>query len=136
MGLGELVDYALVATIGNRITAGATILSLNTFATYQIFGSLVGLLALTPLCVAFPLFGVTLAGTSTLEYYHRSVKHIKRFERLDHRFATTLIKGGENDAIFGYCELQGMYLAARNYGQLDAFYKAKKEVSNNIIPNF
>ncbi len=46
------------------------------------------------------------------------------------------IKDTENRKFTGYCQLQGLYLAAKRYGQLDVFYAAKSAVSNNILPNF
>ena len=36
----------------------------------------------------------------------------------------------------GYCDLQGIFLAAREKGQLDEFYQAKMGATRNILPNF
>jgi len=41
-----------------------------------------------------------------------------------------------NARFLGYCQIQGLYLAARKYRQLKTFNEVKKEASKNIFPNF
>jgi hypothetical protein len=82
------------------------------------------------------LIGYTSFGLRTLEYYIRTSKHIQEHGKLDLRFGERLIKGTENRKFTGYCQIQGLYLAAKKYNQLEAFYELKNSISKNIIPNF
>lgn len=67
----------------------------------------------------------------------RKEKHINRFGELRPRFLKRLIESKvERNPIIGYCQLQGDYLAAREYNQLEVFNEVKKKYSKNVIPNF
>ncbi|MBI2672745.1 hypothetical protein HYX19_00645 [Candidatus Woesearchaeota archaeon] len=140
MALKDIVDRLYVGLMGDRVNlASKIIFAASTYSLIYginhktlpsfLFGYLGGYLSVS--CFAY-----TTAGSGTLRYYNRTSKHIKQFRRLDPGFAKTLIEGTENRKFTGYCQLQGMYLAAKKYGQLDVFYEAKKKYSKNIIPNF
>lgn len=77
-------------------------------------------------------------GVGTTEIYNRTMAHLQQFNRLDERFFDKVMKINKTQSIFGYCQLQGMYLACRDYSQetLPEFYKLKAERTKNIIPNF
>ncbi|MCX6818462.1 MAG: hypothetical protein NT129_00485 [Candidatus Aenigmarchaeota archaeon] len=133
MKLNEIAEQLYVALVGNRLTL------LSEIAIFSGFYGLVkddSLVWGIPVWAGSMLFLYTAGGLSTVDYFNRTEKHIKRFGRLDERFSKALIDGTENNGAGGYCPIQGMYLAAKKYGQLDVFHKAKKDVSNNIIPNF
>jgi hypothetical protein len=133
MKLREIVDQLYVGVAGDRV---------NLISKIGIAGSLYGMgvtesgLWILPFTISTIFFNYTLFGLSTLHYYRRSTKHIQDHEKLDLRFAKTLIKGTENRKFTGYCQLQGLYLAAKKYDQLDIFKEAKSSVSNNVLPNF
>jgi len=71
-------------------------------------------------------------------FYNIIERHIQRRGNLSQRFVERLmtVKQVENGKFLGYCQKQGMYLAARNYGQLEVFNQAKENVSNCKIPHF
>lgn len=82
--------------------------------------------------------GVTKLGLGTRETYRRSKAHIERHGRLDERFARAVILGardGENGC-YGYCQEQGLYLAARDSGELETFERARREHSTLFVPHF
>jgi len=132
MKLNEIAEQLYVGLIGNRFNALSEIVIGTGFYGLAADDSLVWGI---PIWLGGLLFGYNLAGVSTVIYFNRTSGHIKRFEKLDERFAKAMIEGTENTGFAGYCQLQGMYMAAKKHGQLDAFYKARKW-SNNIIPNF
>lgn len=77
-------------------------------------------------------------GRSTLRVYRRARRHIEREGRLDPRLSRRVIVGAQepgNECI-GYCEEQGLYLAARDSGQLEAFERARREYSTISVPHF
>lgn len=78
---------------------------------------------------------VTLGGVTTPNYFKKTEKRIKRGELTQGR-VEKLIRSTENNRFFGYCDVQGIYLAARKHKKLDVFKKAKKNVCNVRIPNF
>ena len=70
--------------------------------------------------------------------YKRTGEHLKKFKKIDPRFFDRLIGMDKYNSLAGYCQLQGMYLACRDYVPefLPEFYKMKKERTKNILPNF
>ena len=133
MALNDVINNLYVGLAGDRVDLIAKIGAAGCISAAAISNS--GLWVV-PLPFFAGLIGYTKLGLSTLKYYKRTSAHIKKFGRLDRRFAETLIKGTENRKFTGYCQLQGLYLAAKRYGQLDVFYAAKSAVSNNVLPNF
>lgn len=79
---------------------------------------------------------LTLNGRTTKKYYKKTKKHIELRGELAPEFIEKVIKKSENSKVLGYCELQGIYLAARDTDNLDVFYQVKNKLSRNIIPNF
>jgi len=133
MALNDVINNLYVGLAGDRVDLFAKIGVASCISAAAITES--GIWAI-PLPFLVGLVGYTNFGLSTLKYYKRTSAHIKKFGRLDRRFAETLIKGTENRKFTGYCQLQGLYLAAKRYGQLEIFYAAKSAVSNNVLPNF
>jgi len=125
-----------VLLIGNRVSALGISLC---------FGGVVGcgmierppgnLLYISIAMVGTSAAGISRYGVGTYGAYQRTLKHIKKFGRIGHRFFKKYIEKGDGIAL-GYCELQGMYLAARKCGQLDSFFENKRKYSNNLVPNF
>ncbi len=133
MKLTEIVNQLYVSLMGDRVNLASKItLAAGIYGLIRYKDPLL----LIPTGLGLIFFVYTTEGLGTLKYYNRTSKHIKQFGKLDSEFAKTLIEGTENRKFTGYCQIQGMYLAAKKYGQLDAFYEAKKKYSKNIIPNF
>jgi len=83
------------------------------------------------------------SGRGTRELYIRTKKHIDKRGSLDPRFVKRLSqimnrKYEEASDVYGCCELQGAYLAAREAGpeSVKVFRKAKRAYSEVVIPNF
>lgn len=153
MSLNELLNDARVAVVGNRVTLVSALLS----ALYSIGNAVAYAIPAWNEPVASALksgeflylsasalpgiLGIgglsrTKFGLGTLEFYKKTKRHIKTFGSLSPRFAGRAIKKTENKILTGYCQLQGMYLAAKELGQEEAFKEAKREFSNCLIPNF
>lgn len=155
MSLNELLNDAKVAVTGNRVTLASGLLAANfLYAAGSAIAHAIGawnepvasalkspeflyLVASAP----FGTLGLrgldyTRFGTSTLKLYRRTKRHIEQFGSLQPKFAKGVIEKTENRAFTGYCQLQGMYLAAKELGQEEAFNEAKRGVSNCLIPNF
>ena len=131
--LREITEDLYVQLAGNRVTFAAGVVGIASVSEMLVSGNL----------VSFPLVGgsasilaITKVGCGTTNYFRRTRDHIKEFNRLGLSFAEKLIKETENNSFIRYCQLQGTYLAARRYGQLEIFEKAKENVSNCVIPNF
>ncbi|MGV8086088.1 MAG: hypothetical protein ACP5N1_00520 [Candidatus Woesearchaeota archaeon] len=133
MKLTEILDQAYVGITGDRVNLISKIVIIGSVYELCETGSRIWGI---PAIISSALIGYTSYGLKTLKYYNRTSNHIKNFGTLDLTFAKTLIKGTENKKFTGYCQLQGLYLAAKKYDQLETFYEAKKTVSNNILPNF
>ena len=80
--------------------------------------------------------GDTLCGKNTLKLYKRTREHIRDFGRLDERFVKTVIRKGQNERTYGYCEQQGVYLAALHEGQTEIFRNIQKKYSKVKVPFF
>lgn len=76
----------------------------------------------------------TVFGTNTLYYYKKTKEHIEKQGELEDRYLYPLMNG--SDPLCHYCPEQGVYLAAKETGNLDKFKKFRKEYSENIIPHF
>ncbi|GAB0174213.1 MAG: hypothetical protein HHAS10_00920 [Candidatus Altimarinota bacterium] len=75
-------------------------------------------------------------GRATKLYYDITKKHIKRTGTVDARFLSKVMNGYQGTKLLGYCELQGVYLAARNNGLSSEFKAAKKQSGMKVlIPN-
>ena len=140
MSLKDITDKAYHRLFGNRVTIlGASIAVLPYCVDIQNDTLLQTLIMVSsPLITGLggALLGSTSFGADTYSHYIRAEKHIKKFGELKPKYVQKLIEGSTNRKFFGYCELQGVYLAAKKYGQLDVFNEVKKSHSNNILPNF
>mgnify|MGYP001591529453 CR=1 FL=1 len=79
----------------------------------------------------------TKCSAGTLHFYHRTEQHIEKYGLLKPRVVELwMATRTENMPELGYCQQQGIYLAARKHGQLYAFYEAKEKASKVKIPHF
>lgn len=75
-------------------------------------------------------------GRATKIYYDRTKNHIKKFGVLDERFFRKLMEWYPGWKFKWYCELQWIYLAARNSGKLNEFRELRKKYGSNVVvPN-
>lgn len=73
---------------------------------------------------------------ATKLYYDITKKHIKRTWTVDARFLSKVMNGYQGTKLLGYCELQWVYLAARNNWLSSEFRTAKKQSWMKVlIPN-
>ena len=140
MSLKEKISKIGISLIGNRVTAlGCSMLS----------GSLTSLalshegqllenhgLSMSLGYVGALLLLQTELGSNTSRLYEKTVNHIKKFGRIEERFFDKVVPVNDMASPWdGYCQLQGVYLAARDYDQLNDFNRMRSK-SCNRIPNF
>jgi len=149
MSLTEKVEDAYIRVVGNRVTAAAVVSTLAIdYATYEavsyfwdknplfavlsVAGGIVGTLFSASYVVD------TKCGERTLHYFRRTEKRIKKKDRvLSPRVVELwMTRTTENQALYGYCQQQGIYLAAKKHRQLEAFYEVKRKASRVRIPHF
>ena len=75
----------------------------------------------------WPLFW-TFLGTTTAKIHKRTCNHIQKFWRIDESFFIKVIWSDSGDTIIWYCQLQGMYLAAKKYKKEGEFFMLKKSI--------
>ena len=137
MNLAEKVENAYVRLIGNKITAAATLSLVGSAYVYlqgndylNGMATWLDLAALVALCS-------TKCGAGTLHFYRRTEQHIEKYGHLKPRVVELwMTNKTENRTEAGYCQQQGIYLAARKHNQLEAFNQAKEKVSKVTIPHF
>lgn len=144
MSLAEDVRDAYVALIGNRITLASAIvfdLSISKFILNitemekHSSETTAGLLFTALFGVAF--LQSTKCGIGTAEFYNATNDHIRRKGTLqEHVVKKWIEKAVEKDSALGYCQLQGIYLAAKKHGMEELFFEYKKKYSVNRLPNF
>jgi len=142
MGLEQITQQAKRANVylfGNRVVlVGITFLGYGalTFSSLPAheLNSVTAGLSFCAFCAGAGIVGNARFGCSTIAIYRRSMAHISRYGRLDDRFAKAVINGSENEPLTGYCQQQGLYLAARDTGMLATFREAQKQHSNVSIP--
>ncbi|MDO8516602.1 MAG: hypothetical protein Q7S33_00605 [Nanoarchaeota archaeon] len=120
----KLLD-AEALLLGNRITVlGELAFLYGNFvdSDYKIMGLILS--SLGGFCI-----GATRLGTETFRTYIKTKEHIKKHNKLDQHF----LEMGICKKL--YCDRQGAYLAARDYGQSKAFKESVKE-NIGVIPNF
>ena len=116
-GMEELLEAMNVAFFGNRIMlSGLTTIACGIAAHNSSFYCIGGIMVLT---AGF--------GRETVWAYHLTKKHLLQHGKIEESFARQLVYAP-------YCDRQGLYLAARNYGHLDMFKKVTKAKIN--LPNF
>jgi hypothetical protein len=138
--LCEKINNVLVGIIGNRVTVLGYSLCATPLVMYHTSTpwekTITNMLTGPFLAAGYILAMGTMCGWTTYEHYKKAADHIKSTGKLDMRYAETLITRSENRSFVGYCQQQGLYLAARDYGYLDVFEKARKMHSNVKIPHF
>ena len=138
MSLKETVEDLYVRLVGNRLVLAASLsLASSTYAYIEAddanlrFGT--GGIAIY---AALALM-IKKCGVGTLQFYRRTEESIQKYGRLKPRVVELwMVHKTENAFLVGYCQQQGIYLAAKKHGQLEAFYEAKDKVSNVTIPHF
>lgn len=137
MRLRERLEDLEVGLMGNRLSLFGNTFMIGGLANYIYGGSIEQqILGLTGASFGFCFSGPSFCGISTLRAYRATKKHIELMGRIDDRFVEGLLGVFSNNPIYGYCQLQGAYLAARKYGLGREFREIKKRVSRNKIPNF
>tara|TARA_Y100000310_G_C20560822_1_gene752981 strand:- start:70 stop:480 length:411 start_codon:yes stop_codon:yes gene_type:complete len=136
MTLADKAESLYVALTGNRVTLASRLFTTAYVGSIPFFPDILLAFMMPATIIVYGGEIITCCGLTTPKFYNRTRDHIKKFDKLDPRFVKEMIKETENREFVGYCQLQGMYLAARNYGQLDVFKDVKKEISNCRIPNF
>lgn len=146
--LGSIVEGLHVCLIGNRIMAfgmlslGASFYALTSGVEFLLpsDASALDILATTAVDSATIagsfVLGYTHLGFGTLNLYNRTTAHIREHGGLEERYASTVFTSNSIDRVTGYCQIQGMYLAAAREGFADDFRRYQEMYSNNIIPNF
>ncbi len=140
MGLQDKVESAYVALVGNRVTAAVgtafAYLSWEIFSKGKEFSTTQILVyTLSQVAAGFGLL-FTKEGSSTWRHYKRTLREVEDYGSASVEFFVEEIEDTENGCLFGYCQLQGLYLGAKKSGQLANFEKAKKDYSYCKIPNF
>jgi len=144
MAIKEKLLNLETVLIGNRgVVLGISLAFGGTFAMYNevkhvtpnLF--LLGSYFLTAFSGAV-VGGYNNCGEGTVKIYQRTVEHLKEFRKIDKRFLLTCMEDDANKKYTGYCQLQGIYLACRDYAPecLPEFYELKKQYTKNIVPNF
>jgi hypothetical protein len=138
----EILDNLETRVFGNRVTVVGASLALGFVAKNNIF--------LGPETIDWSHFlyelSLGMAGTllcartrlgiGTYRTYRRVKEHIKKHGKPDPRFLRKAMALDIYPYPFtGYCQIQGTYLACRNTGFLEDFYKLREE-SKNLMPNF
>jgi hypothetical protein len=150
--LKDIINKIDVYLLGNRVTALGILAMcagiygfINSPAVanpgkHILWGKLIASLTFD---AGFFLTGTTAAGLTTRKFYRKTMQHINEHGKLDERYINTILSyaGTEgfvecNDQCTGYCQIQGIYLAARDMGQLDVFRECKRKNSKNWVPNF
>ncbi len=139
MGIKETLGSLEIRLLGNRLFALGMTLVTGGFSASFIYGlnsdTRNFFLSYAVGTVGAGLVGINVCGKFTLETYQRTKKHIKQYGEIRPQFFQEDIKE-TNGHICGYCHTQGMYLAAREYGQLESFRSNKRKYSKCLIPNF
>ena len=85
---------------------------------------------------------ITDCGKGTYEIYKRTKNHIQNFGGIDERFAKKIFEKKhdkisiKDSSMRDYCELQGIYLAAKELNHANTFNELKKKYYNKSFPLF
>lgn len=130
--LGNKAVRALSGMIRNRVTLLSTMVVVPGVALSA---------PISPVVASSLLVGGSLGlcltnwGAGTQSLYEDTLAHIEKHGFIDSLFFKRALLGDRYDCL-GYCELQGMYLAAKELGLEDQFKELRKEYTTNKIPNF
>jgi len=86
--------------------------------------------------VSGAIAGYTSFGTSTGRMFRKIDRQIETDGCLNREYVTKVMCQPENDCATGYCQIQGIYLAAKKHGKLAEFRKLQEKYSCNKIPHF
>jgi len=75
-------------------------------------------------------------GRTTSKHYDMFLKRIPEHEGINEDEFLIAVSKYKEGKIFGYCEQQGIYLAAKKLGYEKEFFELKKKHTKNLIPNF
>lgn len=144
MTLSTLVKDLEVRLIGNKGTLLGASMILG--GTISLFTGSEGLpermhaFSISSIYLGAMLLSLVKCGSTTSQYYWGVREHLQRRGNLDTSFLEKVFGQKffpeKNSLFFGYCDIQGAYLAAREAGQLDVFYDVKQRCTKNIVPNF
>ena len=135
----KLKDFG-IRFFGNRLTLAGALIFLDGLTycfldTINLEDSLYPPMYLINLSFGAQLLAGTMFGRSTYDYYKRTIEHIvKNDGKFDERYLKVVFK--KSGKVCGYCEEQGMYLAAREKCLVSKFREAQKKYSKNIIHKF
>jgi hypothetical protein len=138
MKIKEMIKDVYAATVGNRVMAIGTALMATGFGgmltvydeTNLMFWGAAGIFL-----AGAPFVGISQFGIKTAQFYNWTKESIKECGHLDERFVKAVLGSEKIKPFIGYCQIQGVYLAAREKGQLEAFRQVRRTIENKI-PNF
>ena len=139
MTLKEKLLEAEAVLIGNRASAIGTAMLVGGAGAAVLEGpGPAGCISALVAGTGIALDSFTGFGSTMKSMYTRTAAHLKKFNRLDERYFNTAMGLDRYNSLVGYCQLQGMYLACRDYApqQLPKFYELKQKNTKNILPNF
>lgn len=97
---------------------------------------LITILGITAAIHSMNIVAIAQFAGRTVLAYERTKQHIQKFGRIDRRYLKTWLGHESKYKITGYCQLQGMYLAAQEEGLTKEFAELKGTHTKNIVPNF
>lgn len=92
--------------------------------------------------ISVGVYNLTRYGKGTNKVYRKTIEHLKWRKKkwlnpeIPKKFFLRSLDGFEDHCAIWYCELQWLYLAAKEYGLEEEFFKMKWELTKNKIPNF
>lgn len=120
--------------LGNRLTAASYALIAGAYSR-AIINNESDFISFSAWSLGIFFAVATLGGYATYHHYKKALKHVAVKGKLEFDFLKKEIRIHGRNKYLGYCELQGLYLAARDSGNEKMFRKLRK-YSRNIVPNF
>jgi len=142
VGLDTLVRFGeavRISQLGNRVSAltNAVLAGSVYLAFSDTQNELLPLLAMTGILGNVLVQPINQCGRKTVHHYRRTLEHIRRNGgRLGLRYVKKIIEKSENEPYIGYCQQQGLFLAAKKTGNVLVFRKLQKRYSNVVLPFF
>lgn len=133
--ISKLRDLKL-RTVGNRMvltsnlvsSAGGALTFTHNMKTWQ------EALAWLGVATGFSISSLCGFGEKTSFEYQKTKELIDNHGRLGELYPKKIFE--HDSKLFGYCANQGVYLAAREEGELEEYERMKEKYSDNWIPNF
>lgn len=135
----KFLEDLCIGAFGNRISVlGFSVYSMSwaSFSFNIKESPSLTILSLAGLLVGSSLLGGSGLGIGTYRHYKKTCKYLEETGNLDEEFVRKIIDRSENREFVGYCQLQGVYLAAKKHRQLESFFRYKRKYSNNLLVNF